>query len=284
MEKKTEVAKQEQNITTQVLTKIQSFQEAKELTLPLNYSPENALKNAWLILQETVDMNKKPVLEVCSKNSIANCLLDMVLQGLSPLKKQCYFIAYGSKLTLSRSYLGTIAVAKRVANVKEVRANCVYDKDDFEYAIDTDTGRMKIVKHVPSLANIDNDKIIGAYAIVIYNDNTTSLEVMNMKQIQTSWEQGKSKGVSPAHKNFKDEMSKKSVINRALKVVIGSSDDGDIYESTDIIPPTTSETVNDEVEENANNETLSFDDAEEVKEEIATEEPKESAMQPSIDF
>ena len=79
-----------------VLSKIKDFEEAGELKLPTNYSAANALKSAWLILQETKDRNDKPALVVCTKESVANALLDMVVQGLSPMKKQCYFIVYGS--------------------------------------------------------------------------------------------------------------------------------------------------------------------------------------------
>jgi len=265
-------------ITNQVLAKINQFQQNGELTLPSSYSPENALKSAWLILQETVDMNKKPVLEACTKVSIANCLLDMVVQGLSPVKKQCYFIAYGSKLQLSRSYLGAIAVAKRVGNVKEVRANCIFDGDEFDYEIDVNTGRLKINKHKPSLENINLSKIKGAYAIVIYNDDSTSVEIMNMDQIKTAWNQGKAKGNSPAHQNFSDEMAKKTVINRALKIVIGSSDDAGLYDEKEL--PTTEDLVSEEIEEFANTEVIDFDEVPEpitvepIEAIVETEKPK----------
>ena len=259
-------------ITNQVLAKINQFQQSGELTIPSSYSPENALKSAWLILQETVDMNKKPVLESCTKISIANCLLDMVVQGLSPVKKQCYFIAYGNKLQLSRSYLGAIAVAKRVGGVKEVRANCIFEGDDFDYEIDVNTGRLKILKHKPTLENIDTTKIKGAYAVVIYNDDSTSVEIMNMTQIKSAWNQGKAKGNSPAHQSFSDEMAKKTVINRALKTVIGSSDDSGLYDEKEV--PSVEERVSEEIEQNANTELIDFDEVEVVSEKINVEPTK----------
>ena len=104
MDTKNTPAVVEKNIADSVLAKITDFQRDKVLSLPKDYSPENALKSAFLILQETVDRDKKPVLTACTRESIASCLLDMVVQGLSPMKKQCYFIAYGNKLQMSRSY------------------------------------------------------------------------------------------------------------------------------------------------------------------------------------
>lgn len=64
-------------------------------------------------------------MEVCSRESIANSLLDMVVQGLSPAKTQCYFIVYGNQLQLNRSYFGTQAVLKRLTNVKDIWANVI---------------------------------------------------------------------------------------------------------------------------------------------------------------
>ena len=291
-QKTTDVEKVKKDITVKVLEKINVFKEQGELTLPKDYSPENALKSAYLILSETVDKDKNPVLESCSQGSIANALLSMVTWGLSPIKNQVYFIPYGGKLQISKSYLGNIAIAKRVAGVKEVRANCIYDGDDFDYEIDVNTGRLRILKHKPSFENIDNTKIKGAYAVVIYNDNSTSVEVMNMKQIRTSWEQGQSKGNSPAHSKFGDEMAKKTVINRALKTVIGSSSDAGLYEDNEVVKPTTENLVKQEIEDYANSEVIDFEEVEEFVEDEVSETPttdetpevKKSGMQPSMDF
>ena len=109
-----------------VLKKVQIFTANKDLRLPPDYSPENALKSAWLILLETKDSNKKPVLEVCTKESIANSLLKMVLLGLNPLKSQCDFITYGDKLSCDPSYFGNIALARRHGGVKDIFATIIY--------------------------------------------------------------------------------------------------------------------------------------------------------------
>lgn len=219
------------NISDQVLAKIEQFQQDGGLRLPANYSVENHLKSAWLILQALTDRNGKRALEVCTKASIANALFDMVLQGLSVSKKQGYFIVYGNTLEFQRSYFGTIALAKRAGGIKgEPVANVIYEGDDFIYAIDPKTGRKSIVKHDQRLENIDNNKIVGAYAIVTYADGTTEVTIMSMAQIRAAWNQGATKGNSPAHKNFTDEMAKKTVIGRACKAVINSSDDAWLYD------------------------------------------------------
>ena len=120
-----QLKKLQEETVSHVLARVEEFNNTGELNLPGNYSPGNALKSAWLILLEVKDSNKKSVLESCSKESIVNALLDMVVQGLSPMKKQCAFVAYGSKLIMQREYHGNIALAKRYGGVKYVRANVI---------------------------------------------------------------------------------------------------------------------------------------------------------------
>lgn len=230
-EKKTTGIAKYENISEQVLAKIERFQADGSLILPKNYSVENHMKSAWLVLQGTNDRNGKPALQICTKNSIANALLDMVLQGLSVSKNQGYFIVYGDKLEFQRSYFGTIALAKRTGGIKgEPVANVVYEGDVFEYAIDPKTARISIIKHEQKIDNIDNTKIKAAYALVTLPDGSTQVTIMSMQQIRAAWNQGATKGGSPAHKNFAEEMAKKTVIGRACKAIVNSSDDAWLYD------------------------------------------------------
>lgn len=229
-DEKTSIQKFE-NISEQVLSRIEQFQKDGSMILPKNYSVENHMKSAWLALQEVEDREHHKALQICTKESIANSLLDMVLQGLSVSKKQGYFIVYGNKLIFQRSYFGTIALAKRAGGiVSEPVANVIYDGDDFQYEIDPKTAKVSIVKHSQKLENIDNAKIKGAYALVMLADGTTQVTIMSMQQIRAAWGQGATKGNSPAHKNFAEEMAKKTVIGRACKTIINSSDDAWLYD------------------------------------------------------
>lgn len=227
---KTSIQKFE-NISEQVLSRIEQFQKDGSMILPKNYSVENHMKSAWLVLQEVEDKEHHKALQICTKESIANSLLDMVLQGLSVSKKQGYFIVYGNKLIFQRSYFGTIALAKRTGGiVSEPVANVIYDGDDFQYEIDPKTAKVSIIKHSQKLENIDNAKIKGAYALVTLADGTIQVTIMSMQQIRAAWGQGATKGNSPAHKNFAEEMAKKTVIGRACKAIINSSDDAWLYD------------------------------------------------------
>ena len=283
---------QERNVTDKVLSRVKDLEVKKELRIPANYSAENALKSAYLILSETVDREKKPVLQSCSEASISTALLDMVIQGLSPVKKQCYFIPYGSKLQLSRSYLGTVAITKRLKGVKNVIANCIYENDVFDYELDLDTGNRKITKHEQKFEDIDPAKIKGAYAIVVMEDAQNYVEIMNINQIKKSWNQGAAKGNSGAHNNFADEMAKKTVINRACKMFANTSDDSDLligafnnsdektYDEKDLVENADYE-VKEEIKEKANSKAIDIDEVHpinvetigESKESIKTDGP-----------
>ena len=220
-----------ENISEQVMARINTFTEDGGLKLPKNYAVQNHMKSAWLVLQECKDLKQQPALQVCTKESIANALFDMVLQGMSVSMKQGYFIVYGNKLQFQRSYFGTVALAKRCGGiVGEPVANVIYEGDEFVYTIDPKTAKMSIIKHEQKVENIDDSKIKAAYALITRQDGTTELTIMSMAQIRAAWNQGATHGASPAHKNFPAEMCKKTVIGRACKLIINSSDDAWLYD------------------------------------------------------
>jgi recombination protein RecT len=261
MEQNKSLTLSKESALNEVTAKIAALQKDTGITLPKNYSSANAINSAWLKLQDVLDREKNSALEVCTKNSIVESMYNMVLQGLSPAKDQCYFIVRGKKLTLMKSYLGNIAATKRLKGVKNVYANIIYDGDEFEYEIDLETGIKKITKHNQNFENIDIDKIKGAYAVVVVEDGLNYVEVMSISQIRKAWNQGDMKGQSGAHKNFTDEMAKRTVINRACKYFVKTSDDSDSlieainqtyeYDEEDIVQATHEE-VKEEIKQEAN--------------------------------
>jgi recombination protein RecT len=249
-EKSVEIIKRD--ISTQVLAKIEVFRNAGALRIPKDYSPENALKAAYLILTDP----RNNLFEKCTKESIANALLKMVVWGLSPLKKQCDFIPYADKLDCSIEYTGNILLAKRYGNLKSIVANAVFKGDVFEFEVNPATGRKCIIKHEQTLATIGGKELLGAYAVYELNDGIVNVEVMNIDQIKSAWNQGATKGNSPAHRNFPDQMAIKTVINRACKLLVRASDDNVLFGEDDEqnISP-----AKREIQDNANAEDISFE-------------------------
>jgi len=269
------------NVVEEVGKQIEVLQKEGKLALPANFAAQNALMSAWLILQETVDRNKVPVLQSCSRPSIVNSLLDMVIQGLNPSKKQCYFIAYGSKLTCMRSYFGSMAIVKSLAGAKDVYGEIIYVGDEFVYRIRK--GNKKVISHTQKFANIDPEKIAGAYCTIAFEDGREFTDVMDIEQIKKAWKKSKidTDREGSTHKEFPEEMARRTVINRACKRYINSSsDDGALLEAfnrTDEI--STEEEVAGEIKEKGNKEVIDIEKVEvpgkeEKQKEQAEEKPK----------
>lgn len=282
--KKTEVATQTTGAELVVNNKfidglVEQLNQKKEfgLTFPKDYNPANALNGAYLILKDTVDSNKQPVLQSCSQASIANCLMDMVTQGLSMQKKQCYPIAYGGKLTCQVSYHGYKAMAHRYG-AKSIVAEVIYEGDTFVYHIED--GRKVVDEHKQDFMNIDSTKIKGAYCVVEMTDGTKYVEIMNIQQIKMAWKKGRNykEGGNGVHADFTDMMAKKTVTARACKQIINQYGDAisedfleeqEAQEDIDVV----AEVVTHDVEDNAN--TVDFEEAV-----VAKETPVEVIVEP----
>lgn len=244
---KNPVAKIEKDITDSVMMRLDGLVTGKQIMLPANYSPENALKEAFLIIKKTQDKDKRPALDVCTRDSIANSLLDMCIQGLNPVKKQCYFIVWGKELQLSNSYFGYERALKNVMpEVKKVPVQVIYEGDEIEWEVKTDPlnadliGERVITKHVQKFENL-NKQIVGIYGYVVLERDgkpyVLTSDVMTTREVFDSWRQSKTnpfddKGnLKPysTHAKFPVEMTKKTFISRLCKRPLNTSDDSALY-------------------------------------------------------
>lgn len=225
-----------------VMKQVEELQQTGGLVLPKDYNVNNALKSAWIYIQTIETRTKQKAIDVCTKLSICNCLLEMVIRGQHP-KKHCYFIPCGNSLEYWERYTGKLLRAKRDTNIQEVVAQVIYEGDNFVYGVDKN-GYYQLIKHETAIENINPDKIKAAYAVVINYDGSRHLEVMTMDQIRKSWQQGAARGTSGAHQNFTDQMCKKTVIARACKIELDSTTDGE-EEDLSMTPPSAAEATRD---------------------------------------
>ncbi|MCS5459716.1 recombinase RecT [Enterococcus faecalis] len=214
----------QRSLDEQVIGNLNRLQE-QGLEMPPGYSPQNALKSAFFELTNNSGGN---LLQLAANNpetktSISNALLDMVIQGLSPAKKQCYFIKYGNKVQLMRSYFGTMAVLDRVTGGADITPVVVREGDVFEIAMDGPD--LVVAKHETAFENLDND-IKAAYVVIKLANGKEVTTVMTKKQIDKSWSKAKTKNVQ---NDFPEEMAKRTVINRAAKYLINTSNDNDLF-------------------------------------------------------
>lgn len=218
------------------------------LVFPQDYNYQNAIISAYLMIEQD------PKLKACSTTSKASALIKMATLGLSISKQQCYPIPYNGELTIQPSYFGKIAAVKRIKGVKDVVSDVLYKGTEYELRVDEfGNDEIKIIKPCP-LEERTFENIIGAWAKVILDESIwskkTYTSVMTMTQIEKAWNQGQMKGKSPAHVNFKDEMCKKSVINRCCKNFVNSARDNDIFIQT------LNETIRDDYEDVSHNNVI----------------------------
>jgi len=228
----------ETSIVKAVEDRINELVGGGKLQIPPDYAVGNALRSAWLQLQQTTDKDGRPVMQVCEKSSIANALLTMSILGLNPTKVQCYFITYGNILKCEPSYLGKIAIAKRVnPEIVGIFAEVVHEGDEFEYEIRI--GKKIIVRHIQKPENLKNPiQCVYAYA---YDKNEKQIctEIMTFDEIKTAWKKSRVKPVNEdgslkagtPHSDFTTEMAKRTVINRLCKHIISTSNDETIIEA-----------------------------------------------------
>lgn len=226
---KEEVAKEmgltlPKNFGDVVFNTIQQYTSNDSLTLFSDYNLGNAMKGAVLTLQQTVNKDGRPLMQCCTKDSIAQSLLEMVIQGLDVTAKQCYFIVRGDKLTMMRSYFGSVRTLKRLPEIKDVWATVVYKGDTFKTGIKK--GRDVVLEHETSFENRSNE-IIGGYAIIEKVDGNLLYTIMNKDEIDKAWNKSSSRD-KLVHKEFPQEMAKRTLINRACKIYINTEVNNDV--------------------------------------------------------
>jgi recombination protein RecT len=249
------------NISTNVLTSISRLTKEHKLFLPADYSPENALKAAWLILQDLKGRDSKPVLQSCSPASITHALLDMVYQGLNPSKTQCYFIPYGASLTCQRSYFGDMALAERVKPGIEFYWDVVREGEDLTWT--KKLGKSFDLEHTGQGIGTLNNSIKAAYCGYILDGKDMGAVVMSIEQIKQAWSMSKTyqeKG-NGTHNKFEPAMALRTVIRKCCKPIINSSTDRELLAAVARSENNALEAeFTEEIAQNANQEVLTIDE------------------------
>lgn len=244
-----------------IIERVKSYISTGSMNLPAEYSVDNAVRFAFLKLADMTSKDGKPIADVVTKASIATAVMTMAIQGLSLAKNQCYFIPYGNKLSYQRSAFGSVALAKRVADIKDIKGVAIFKDDQFEYEIEPSTGRKRVLKHVQTLECLDGE-IKGAYAVVTFNDGTTDVELMTKAQLAASWSM--SKAGTGTHTKFPEEMVIKTILGRAAKKHINVSNDSDLMgdDSDEIEEDKPTADLKNTLKTEANSKPLSFTPAE----------------------
>lgn len=202
------------SIADSILNSFNKLATQGQLVFPKGYNLGNQLKLMYTSLSQNGAITKATPI------SIGEALTEAVIQGLEVDKKQCYFICYDKKMQMFRSYYGDVAVAKRTGLVKDIRARVIYKGD--AYDIDTnELGESIIIGHKTKLENMDHE-IEGAYAWAELPNGQRTYCIMTWKEIQANWSKSRNTSGS-VQKDFPQEMAKRTVIRRLVKMIFNTA-------------------------------------------------------------
>lgn len=258
-------------VISQAISQYTEMIENKAFDLPENYSYKNAIQQTRYLLTKPAESGKnqgKAIVDFCTPQSILQSVMEMAQKGLNPDKKQCYFIPYGNTCTLSVSYQGNVALAKRNGeDIGEIYGYAVYKNDEFELEFNIKKGVFEIKKYVPKVTEWKKSDIVGAFAIITDKKGEVKYtEYMTMEQIKAAWAMGAAKGNSPAHRNFPDQQAIKTVKSRAVKSFVNTADDSEIVNNESQSIAYTDKSFNNELENKANKLELEANNFEEIPE------------------
>jgi len=270
---------------------ISALLKSKAEALPKGFNQTRFLQNCIVVLQDTKDIEKM------EPRSVARTMLKGAFMGLDFFNRECYAIPYnkniGTKqkakwvpeLQFQTDYKGEIKLAKKYSlrKIHDIYAKLVREGDRFEEII---IAGQPSINFTPKPFN--PGKIIGAFAVAIYEDTAMiyeSMSVTEMEEVKEHYAKKDGQGrFSPAWRNSKGEMYKKTVLRRLCKGIElefesveqkqawDDSSDFEFKDVTDIEPIPMPKEIT-ESAENDSDDTESGEEEEPPKEEKVDPEP-----------
>jgi len=179
-----------------------------ESALPKDFNRERFVQNCLAV------MNENPGLAKINPAQVIQGLCKGAYLGLDFMNRECYLIPYGNSVQFQTDYKGEVKFTKKysVRKIKDIYAKVVREGDEFTEEIKD--GQPSIdFKPLP----FNGGNIIGAFAVVLYNDGGMSYETMSVADINSVRNNYSKASQSKAWKNSFDEMCKKTVLRRLCK-------------------------------------------------------------------
>ena len=189
---------------------LNSLLKAKSNALPKDFNETRFLQNCMTVLQDTKDIEK------CQPLTIARTLLKGAFLGLDFFQKECYAIPYGNSLQFQTSYIGETKMAKKysIRKIKDIYAKVVRQDDVFEESI---AAGMQSINFKPT--SFSDKPIIGAFAVVMYEDGGMEYETMSTDQIEKIRENFSKMKNGLMWTKTPEEAYKKTVLRRLTKKI-----------------------------------------------------------------
>ncbi|MEY8380458.1 recombinase RecT [Ileibacterium valens] len=158
-------------------------------------------------------LTQNPQLASCTPQSFIGAVLNAAQLGLEPNTPlgQAYLIPYAGKCTFQLGYRGLIELARRSGEISVIKAQTVYENDDFHYEL----GLHQDLHHIPAVG--DRGAPIAYYAFYKTKDGDFDFEVAYRPEIEAHRQKYSKAKNSPWNTEF-DAMAKKTLIKKVLKL------------------------------------------------------------------
>jgi recombination protein RecT len=178
--------------------------------LPKSFNQTRFLQNFLTVLNDTKDIEK------CTPMSIARTAIKGAYLGLDFFRRECYAIVYGDQCNFQTDYKGEIKLCKKYSPqpIHDIYAKLVREGDNFEMRIEN--GK-QIVNFSPKEFN--DAPIVGAFAIVYYEDGSMICDSMSKAEIEDTRQKYSKIPNGPAWTKSWGEQAKKTVLRRLCKLV-----------------------------------------------------------------
>lgn len=225
-----------------------------EDALPKGFNKARFVQNCVALL------NDNPQLQKYNRNQIVSGLLKGSYLGLDFYSKECYLVPYGNQLNYQTDYRGAKKLAKKysIRPIKDIYAKLIREGDEFEEMI---LNGEPSFNFKPKFLN--DGKIIGAFAVVLYQDGGIGYDVMSLSELENTRKHSKASN-SPAWKDFTGEMYKKTVLHRLCKHIeldFENPTQRSLFTAGMEVETDVAEQVRNDIESNANKEEFIIDDA-----------------------
>lgn len=142
--------------------------------LPRHMNPDRMARIAVTVLRQT------PKLAQCTPESFLGALMTCSQLGLEPGPLgHAYLVPYKREVTFIPGYRGLVDLAYRSGQVATVKAQVVYEADEFDF----EEGLDAYLKHKRSRA-ADPGQVIWVYALVKLKDGASNFVVMTVAEVE----------------------------------------------------------------------------------------------------
>lgn len=174
--------------------------------LPQHIPPEKFTRMVVTSLQNN------PYLLTLNQNSLFGACMAAAHDGLLPDGREAALVPYKGQIKYSPMVWGIVKKIRQAGGLSMLVSEVVYEKDKFRKWTD-DSGEH--IEHEPE-PFADRGQKVGCFAMLIFEDGSRQIEVMNMKQIRDAQNCSQAdKG--PWNGPFADEMVRKTVVKRLSK-------------------------------------------------------------------